>query len=67
MTKKNQHVVPLGRGWAVRTAGSSRLTIITDTKKDAVEYAKGIAKRNGTDLIIHSKDGTIRERNSFAK
>lgn len=67
MIKKNQHVVPLGRGWAVRTAGSSRLTIITDTKKDAVEYAKGIAKRNGTDLIIHSKDGTIRERNSFAK
>ena len=67
MAKENQHVVPLGRGWAVRSAGSSRLTIITDTKKDAVEYAKGVAKRNGSELIIHTKDGKIRERNSYAK
>ena len=67
MSKKNQHVVPLGRGWAVRSAGSSRLTIITDTKKDAVEYAKSIAKRGRTELIIHAKDGKISERNSYSK
>ncbi len=59
-------MLPLGRGWAVRSAGSSRLTIITD-KKDAVEYAKSIAKRGRADLIIHAKDVKIRERNSYAK
>lgn len=65
MEKKNQHVVPLGNGWAVKREGSSRFTIITETQKDAIAVARGIAKNNKSELIIHGKDGKIRDRDSY--
>lgn len=65
MAKKNQHVVPLGNGWAVKREGSKRFTIITETQKDAITVARGIAKNNKTELVIHGKDGKIRDRDSY--
>ncbi|MEO8146718.1 MAG: DUF2188 domain-containing protein [Bacteroidia bacterium] len=59
MSKKNQHVIPLGNGWAVKKEGSNRFTIITETKKEAVQVARGIAKHNHSELVIHGKDGRI--------
>jgi len=67
MAKKNQHVVPLGNGWAVKGEGSKKFTIITETQKDAITVAKGIAKNNKSELVIHSKDGKIRDKDSFGK
>jgi hypothetical protein len=29
MAKKNQHVIPLGNGWAVKGEGSNKFTVIT--------------------------------------
>jgi len=54
MAKKNQHVVPLGNGWAVKFEGSSRVTVITTTQSDAIQAAKSIAKNNETELIIYA-------------
>ncbi|HMG68683.1 MAG TPA: DUF2188 domain-containing protein [Chitinophagaceae bacterium] len=65
MAKKNQHVVPLGNGWAVKSEGSSRVTVIITTQSDAIEAAKSIAKNNETELIIHGRNGQIRERNNY--
>ncbi len=65
MTKKNQHVVPLGNGWAVKSAGADRATVITTKKSDALSFARNIAKTHHTQLIVHGKDGKIRERNSY--
>ena len=31
MSKRNQHVVPFGNGWAVKREGSKRFTVITET------------------------------------
>ena len=67
MAKKNQHVVPLGNGWAVKSAGATKATIITTKQSDAISVAKGIAKNSQTELIVHGKDGKIRERNSYGK
>lgn len=67
MAKKNQHVVPLGNGWAVKSAGAAKATIITTKQSDAISVAKGIAKNNQSELIVHGKDGKIRERNSYGK
>jgi hypothetical protein len=66
MAKKNQHVVPFGNGWAVKSAGATK-AIITTKKSDAISLGKDIAQKNHTELIVHGKDGRITERNSYGK
>ena len=65
MAKRNQHVVPLGNGWAVKAEGAGRATEITSKQSDAISVARDIAKNNNSELIVHGKDGKIRERNSY--
>jgi uncharacterized protein YdaT len=65
MAKRNQHVVPLGNGWAVKKEGSNRFTVITDNQRDAIRVAREIAKNQKSELIVHGKDGKIREKNSY--
>ncbi|MEA5259477.1 DUF2188 domain-containing protein [Arcicella aquatica] len=64
MSKKNQHVVPHNDGWGVKGANSERITKITETKKEAVQIARTISKNQGSELIIHGKDGKIQSRDS---
>lgn len=63
----NQHVLPRDNGWSVKKAGASRDTKVFDKQSDAIECAKDIAKNKGSELFIHSKDGRIRERNTYGK
>jgi uncharacterized protein YdaT len=65
MTKRNQHVVPHGDGWAVRKEGSKRVTRKTRTQKEASKIARRIAQNQGTEVVIHRPDGTIRDRDSY--
>lgn len=65
MAKRNQHVVPLGNGWAVKGEGNSKFTAITETKRDATTIARDIAKNNKSELIIHGKDGKIQAKDSY--
>jgi hypothetical protein len=67
MAKKNQHVVPLGGGWAVKGEGNNKFTVITDTKHKALIIARDIAKNNKSELIIHGKNGKIMEKNTYGK
>lgn len=64
MTKKNQHVLPLGNGWAVKKEGSNKFTVITETKKEAVNVAREIARNNQSELVIHDRDGSIQDKDS---
>ncbi len=64
MSKRNQHVVPTKDGWAVKGAGSKRATSTHKTQADAVNQARQIARNQGTELLIHGKDGRIRARDS---
>lgn len=64
---KNQHVVPKDGGWAVRSAGSTRASSIHDTQKDAVDKARERAQKEGSELVIHGRDGKIRERNTYGR
>ena len=61
----NQHVVPHDEGWAVKGEGNERYTAIYDTQHQAIERAKDIAFNYKSDVIIHRKDGTIRDRVSY--
>lgn len=65
MAKRNQHVVPLGNGWAVKGEGSKKFTVITEKQRDAISVARGIAKNNKSELVIHGKDGKIRDKDSY--
>lgn len=62
----NQHVThrPDGK-WQVIGSGNTKATIVVDRQFDAVEIAKRIAKNQHSELIIHRKDGKIREKNSY--
>ncbi|MCW1734139.1 DUF2188 domain-containing protein [Seramator thermalis] len=62
---KNQHVVPHKGGWAVKGSGNSKVTKVTSTQEQAIDYASKIAKNQESELIIHRKDGTIRDSDSF--
>lgn len=68
MNRKTQHVVPNSDGgWSVKRGGSTRATRNFDVKKKAESFGRAIAKKQGAELIIHKKDGTIQNSNSFGK
>ena len=68
MTGKNQHVVPTPKGkWGVRGEGNSKITKETSTQTQAIDIARDIAKNQESEVIIHRKDGTIRDKDSFGK
>jgi hypothetical protein len=67
MSKKGQHVLPSGGKWSVRRAGASRASGIYVTQQEAVDKARETARREGSELYIHGRDGRIRERSSFGR
>ncbi len=63
--KPSQHIVPHKDGWAVKKGGASRAAAVTETQQEAIDKGIEIAKSQGTELVIHGKDGKIREKNSY--
>lgn len=61
---KNQHVVKHPDGWAVKGAGNSKATKVTRTQKEAADVAREIAKNQKSELLIHGRNGRIREKDS---
>lgn len=63
---KNQHVTRRPDGnWQVKGEGNLRATKITNTQKDAISYARNIAINNSSEVVIHGRDGKIRDKNSY--
>ena len=67
MAKASKHVVPSpsGGGWAVKNSGAVRASKTFDTQQQAVGYAVTAAKKTGTELYIHGRDGTIKDKRSY--
>ena len=65
MAKKNQHVIKKDGDWTVRGAGNSKATKKFDTQKQAIDFAKEIAKNQKSEVVIHGKDGKIRDKDSY--
>lgn len=66
MAKNSHHVVPdPNGGWSVKKEGASRASKRFDQKRDAVTYAKNISKDQGSELVIHGRDGTIIEKDFY--
>ena len=65
MAKKDIHVVPHPDGWATKREGASRAGVVTDTQAQAIERAREQARRQQVEVVIHRKDGTIRDSDSY--
>lgn len=51
----------------VRGEGNSKITKETSTQKQAIDIARDIAKNQKSEVVIHRKDGTIRDKDSYGK
>ena len=65
MPKRDQHVVVRPQGWAVKSEGASRAASIHPTQAKAIVAATKTAKREGTEVVIHGRDGKIRDSDSY--
>ena len=63
--KRDIHVVPHQDGWATRKEGSERAGGVYDTKNEALEHGRDQARREEVELVIHRKDGTIQDSDSY--
>ncbi len=63
--KKDIHVVPHSDGWATQKEGASRAGSVHDTQKEAQQKAREQAKREKVEVVIHGKDGKIRDSDSY--
>jgi hypothetical protein len=61
---KNQHVVPHDGEWAVRGEGNSKATSVHRTQADAIDAGRAIAQHQHSELVIHRRDGKIRDKDS---
>ena len=65
MPRKEHHVVPnRNGGWDVKKEGAKKSSVHTDTKKDALDKGRSISKNQGSEFIIHGKDGKIQKSDS---
>ena len=62
---KQHHVVPNGKsGWCVKTDKAEKASRCFSNKKDAIDYAREVSRKHGTELIIHNKNGKIAQKDS---
>ncbi len=62
---KSVHVLPRKDVWIIRKEGHSKATSVHPTKRDAVEAARKLARDQSSELVIHGRDGRIRNRDSY--
>ena len=61
----NQHVVKREDGWAVRGDKAQKDTSHHETQQGAIERAREIAIHQKTEVVIHGRDGKIRDKDSY--
>lgn len=65
MSKKSHHVVPATTGgWNVVKGGSIRASRHFDKQEDAIAWGREVSKKQGSEFVIHKRDGTIARKAS---
>ncbi len=62
---KNQHVTKNGDNWQVKGAGNERATRVVETQKEAIKIGREIATNQQSELVIHGRNGQIRDKDSY--
>ena len=60
----SQHVIPHGKGWAVRSEGKTKSSSVHNTQSDAIAAAKELLRKHDGQLLIHGRHGQIRKISS---
>lgn len=66
MAGKRVHIIKRDNGWAVKKQGAQKASKIYETKEKAKKGANPLRK-NGHDLVIHKRDGSIEEWKKASK
>jgi hypothetical protein len=53
------HVFPKSDGWVVTASGAHQFTQQFSSKEEALHFGESAARKKGTALIIHERDGKI--------
>ena len=64
-SKPPVHTVPMGNKWTNQRAGATRAGKNYDTKAEAQAAGRRTAMRAKVEHIIHKRDGTVGESNSY--
>ena len=62
----NIHVLPRNGEWIVKNEGVNNLISLCKTQKEAIGFARNIAKQQKAAVVIHGRDGRIRNRDSYS-
>ena len=65
MSKKDIHIVPRDGGWAVRRENAERDSSHHGRKSDAMDAARGTARRERVEVVEHRKNGRIQDSDSY--
>ena len=65
MAKGEVHTEPHGEGWANKAEGNMRVSSTHRTKSAAQKRGRELAILRKVEHLIHNRDGTIGERNSY--
>jgi hypothetical protein len=64
-SSNTRHVVPNPKGgWDNKRGGASRAGSHHDTKQEAIDAARRMSQREGSELKIHNRDGKISQSDS---
>ncbi|MBI4467754.1 MAG: DUF2188 domain-containing protein [Acidobacteria bacterium] len=64
MPRRTPHVVPRNGNWAVKCENTVRASSLHRTQAEAIATGREIARAERTELVIHGRDGRIREKDS---
>ncbi len=65
MARQTHHVVSNpDSGWDVKRGGGEKASRHFETKQEAIDGGREISRNQGTELIIHNRDGRISQSDS---
>ena len=67
MPNKDVHVATQGDKWAVKEEGSKQASSTHLTQSAAITAGRTQAKRNRAELLVHGRNGRIRERRTYGR
>lgn len=60
MSNNQHHVLPnKNGGWDVKRSNAQRASGHYDTKREAMDAARTISHNQGTEMVVHNRDGKI--------
>jgi hypothetical protein len=63
--RRDVHVVPSDDKWAVRRENDNDPVSTHATQAEAEEAGRSLAQRESAELLVHGKDGQIRDRSTY--